>query len=252
MFKPKRAKAENVAAGVAGIPRPVQPQTIHNHAPSEVGRIFAWATVYGVGGVIGWQFLLYLVAEMGYKKPVATLGWILFGLASLLAVSFVANHFILIIRDAVIQVTEIREAARVEEARYKSLAAAQPLPGESRLTEEDSRFAALLRVVMQEAYAHLHEVGQYAHNEAKPWARRANSGRTIPGFKEPVTEAMASRVSTWLLDKAVIDKKGNINDRGYPSFAHFVTLLEEEFYTPIQVQKALSPLLRREVSFTEN
>lgn len=248
MFKTKQAKAQNAAAIPMGIPRPpVQPQTVHNHAPSEAGKTFSKLVAGLVVFFVGWQFLVNLAGEMGYRKPVATLGWVLVWVAGLLFFTYIINHILLVIKDTIIQVTEIKEAARVETARLSTIQAAQPRPGESRLTREDSKFAALLRIVMSEAYQHLNDVGQYTHNEAKPWSRRANTGKNIPGFEEPATEVMASKVSTWLLEKGVIDKNGKIDDSdgGYPSMAHFLALLEGEYYTPILVQKALPPTVDR-------
>lgn len=251
MFKPKQAKAKNAAAIPVGIPRP-QPQTVIHNAPSDAAKIFAWAVVILVSVPIAWYFIVYLVEQMGDKKPERTAAFTLAGLACLLILSRLATPFLSAIRDLIVQIVEIKEDAKVEIARQGTMKAALPLPGESRLTREDSKFAALLRVVMEEAYRHLYEDGdeaqQYGYNEAKPWSRRANAGRIIPGFEqEPVTEQMASQVSTWLLDKGVIDKKGNVNvDRGYPSLAHFIILLEREYYTPIQVQSTLSPIIQRD------
>lgn len=256
MFKKRNIKQQNTA--ILDTPRPVASPTIHNHAPSEAGKIFAWAIVYLIGGVIGWYFLLHLIESLGYKNPVRVMAYFLFGSAGLIILSIAFyNAVTRILKEYFAYQLQVEEI-RAETARSLSLMAAQPRPGESRLTEEDSKFAALLRVVMDEAYRHIYrnpnEISQYSRNEAKPWTRRANTGRVISGFSEPVTEAMASRVAPWLSEKGVIDKSGavDISDRGYPSFAHFEALLEREYYTPIQVQKALSPILRQDVGFIEN
>jgi hypothetical protein len=255
MFKKRQRQMDNTAAASVNLPRPVSSPTIHNHAPSEAARIFAWAVVYLIGALIGWFFLLYLLREMGARNPVEAIGWFLFGSAGLLIVSIavdkVATKHAALKREFLLQLEEIR----ADRDRSLALTASQPLPNESRLTEEDSKFAALLRTVMAEAYKHLDEKGQYGAKEAKPWVRRANAGKMIPGFDKPVTELMAGQVGHWLKSKGVIDVNGIINideKRGYPTLAHFVALLESEFYVPIQVNKALSPALRQEVSFIEN
>jgi hypothetical protein len=251
MFGRKRKQLENQAA-VIDLPRPSS--TIHNHAPSEAGKILAQWFVYLVLAVIGWFFLLYLVEEMGYRNPVRVMAYFLFGSAGLIILSIAFYNAVTRTLgrywDFQLQLEEIK----ADRDRSLALTASQPLPNESRLTKEDAKFAALLRIAMAEAYKHLDEVGQYGPKEAKPWSRRACKGVMVPGFSDPVTEDMASRVSTWLISKGVIDKNGTINDdreRGYPTLAHFVALLESEFYVSIQVNN-LSPSLRREVNFIEN
>lgn len=257
MFKTKRAKAENVAAAVPGVPRP-QPQTVIHQAPSEVGKIFAWAVVIVVSVPLAWYFVVYLVEEMGYRQPERTAAFTLAGLGGLLLVSRLLTPFFSAGRDLIIQIAEIRESAKVEIARLSVQAAAQPRPGESRLTEEDSLFCALLRVVMDEAYRHIYrdkdKVQQYTKSDTKPWSREPNNGRTIPGVGE-VSFKMAGKVREWLTQEGVI-RKDEVNLERFPTFAHFEQLLEEKYYTPVQVNntlKALSPTLSRQgFSFIDN
>lgn len=243
MFKRKQ-KMENGAA--LSLPRPVSSPTIHNHAPSEAGRIFAWAIVYFVGGIIGWFFLLYLVEEMGYRNPVRVIAYWLFGSVGLIVLSIAVYNGVtrILIKywDYQLQVEEIR----AETARSLSLMAAQPRPGESRLTDEDSKFAALLRIVMDEAYRHIYrnpnEVNQYTKGDTKPWSRTPNHKRQIPGFSEGVSFEMAGKVREWLTKEGVI-RRDEVNLERYPTFKHFESLLEEKFYIPIQVNSTLSPIV---------
>lgn len=250
----KRTQAENAAAIPAAIP---QTQTVINHAPSEAGKVLA----RGLTGLIvfftGWQFAVYLVGEMGYRQPVRVLGWGLFGLAGLAAlvamVHFGGTHFFLLYANYQLRAKEID----AETARSFALTAAQPRPGESRLTAEDSKFCALLRIVMDEAYRHVYrekdKVLQYTKGETKPWSRTPNQGRQIPGIEGEVSFDMAGNVRRWLTQEGVI-RKDEINLERFPTFAHFEKILEARFYTPVQVNgRPLSPaLLRSEVSFTEN
>lgn len=253
MFKTKQRQAENAVAIPAAIP-----QTVINHAPSEVGRIVAKGLM-GLGlSYAGWQFLLYLTEEgLGYRQPVRVLAWGLFGLLGLIVivgcVYFGGTHFFALWTDYNLRLAEIH----AETARSLALTAAQPRPGESRLTAEDSKFCALLRVVMDEAYRHVYrekdKVLQYTKGETKPWSRTPNQGRRIPGIEGEVSFAMAGNVRGWLTKEGVI-RKDEINLERYPKFANFEALLEARFYTPVQVNgRGLSPaLLRTEVSFTEN
>lgn len=246
----KRRQLKNQAAAI-DMPRPVSSPTIHNHAPSEAGKILAQWFVYLILGVIGWFLLLYLLREMGAKNPVEALGWFVFGSAGLLVVSIAVDKVVTkhakMKREFLLQLEEIR----ADRDRSLALTASQPLPNESRLTEEDSKFAALLRIVMAEAYKHLDEVGQYTKADVKPWSRTPNQGRQIPGFKDTVTFDMAGKVRAWLTQEGVI-RRDEINQERYPTFAHFESLLEERYYTPIRVNKALSPILRNEVNFIDN
>lgn len=256
MWRTKQAKAQNATAIPMGIPRPpVQPQTVHNHAPSEAGKTFSKLVAGLIVFFVGWQFLVYLVQEMGYRKPVATLGWALFGLVGLTVITYALNHILLVIKDTLVQITEIKESARIETARLSTIQAAQPRLGESRLTDEDSKFCALLRIVMDEAYRHIYrdpqEVQQYTKGEVKPWSRTPNQGRVIPGVKGEVSFAMAGNVRGWLGKEGVINGRDEINLERYPTFKHFERLLEQRYYTPVQVVSS-SPALRQEVNFIEN
>lgn len=258
MFKPKRVEAKNAAAIPAGIPRS-QPQTVIHNAPSDAAKIFAWAVVILVSVPIAWYFLVYLFEAMEYRKPEREAAFSLVGLAVLLILTRffgdVAERLYRARAEYNLAALEITTAARVEEARLLTLHASQPRPGESRLTEEDSLFCALLRVVMGEAYQHIYrepgQVQQYTKSDVKPWSRESNNGREIPGIGE-VSFKMAGKVRDWLTKKGVI-RKDEVNLERYRTMAHFEKLLEDRFYTPIQVNgKPLSPTLRTEVSFIEN
>jgi hypothetical protein len=251
MFKNRKRQMDNTAAASINLPRPASSPTIHNHAPSEAGKIFAWALVVFIGLVVAWFFILYLISEMGYRNPVRVMGWVLVGVSSLILVTVAVDRTITKMYGMKREYDLRLEEIRADRDRSLALTAAQPRPGESRLTGEDSKFAALLSIVMSEAYRHLDEAGQYAKSDVKPWSRTPNQGRQIPGFKDVVTFKMAGDVRQWLTQEGVI-KRDEVNLERYPSFAHFEKLLEAEFYTPIQVNKALSPALRQEVSFIDN
>lgn len=250
MFKTKQRKAENTAAAVPGIPRP--PQTIINNQASEAAVILAKGFLALILAPALWWFLLYVVREMGSRNPVRDVGYTFFGFLALLAIAYAIHlsgtHFFRLWTNYNLAALEIK----AEMARHHALTAAQPRPGESRLTEEDRKFCALLRIVMEEGYRHLEAVGQYAKSDVKPWSRTPNQKRVIPGFKGEVSFAMAGSVRGWLGNEGVINSRDEINTKRFPTFAHFEALLEERYYTPIKVQKALSPTLHQEVSFIEN
>jgi hypothetical protein len=242
--RPKKERVENVAAA-ANLPKPPQHQTVINHAPSEVGKIFAKWIVCVLSAIILWYFLLYLVEEMGYRDPVRVMGWVLVGTAGLIiltaAIYFGGTRLLLIIRDTVIQVVEINANARVESARHNALTAGAPALPAKRLTAEQMRFFENLALVMQQAYQDLADskgVGYQGGSDKRPWSKRSVLAMDPPRYGK-MPDSKAADIRTWLAEHGVIignPQNDQINTELYPTFADFQTLLKEEFDMSIVVR----------------
>lgn len=255
-FESSRKQVKNVAVG--SIPEVGGNTNIHNHGTAWPGIIFSGFVCGLIVLPVGWGVGVFLLDRAGFKNPEQALasGILILGigLPALYWGSYLLERipqmFIREVGDIKLRLAEIE----AETARAFSLTAAQPRPGESRLTDEDKRLCALLRVVMDEAYRHVYrdkdKVQQYTKSDVKPWSREPNFKRVIPGIEGEVSFNMAGNVRQWLTREGVI-RKDAINLERYQTFARFEALLEERFYTPIEV-KPLSPIvLRNEVSFTD-
>jgi hypothetical protein len=236
---------DNTAAASINLPRPVSSPTIHNHAPSEAGRIFAWAVVYLIAALIGWFFLLYLLREMGARNPVESIGWFLFGAAGLLIVSIavdkVATKHAALKREFLLQLEEIR----LEQSRNLALTAGAPALPSKRLTAEQIRLFENLALVMQKAYQDLADskgAGYQGGSDKRPWSKRSVLAMEPPRHGK-MPDSKATEIREWLAANEVIigpSQSDQINTELYPTWADFRALLEEKFNMPVKVYKGPS------------
>lgn len=241
MFKKKQV--QNTAAIPTGIPRPAPAQTVHNHAPSEAGRILAQWFVYLVLAVIGWFFIRYLVSQMGYRNPDEALGWFLFGGIALLIVTWAIDRTFIKYRKMSLDYQVVIEEIRAEAARSKALTAGSPAPTNGRLTGEQKRLYENLALVMQKAYQDLVDsqgVGYQGGGDKRPWSKRAVLAMEPPRHGK-MPESQATKIREWLVEHKVIvgdPQNDQINTEAYPAFEDFLALLHEKFNMPVVVHKA--------------
>jgi hypothetical protein len=245
MFRKRQRQMDNTAAASINLPRPVSSPTIHNHAPSEAARIFAWALVVFIGLVVAWFFVLYLISEMGYRNPVRVMGWVLAGVSSLLFATIVIDRtitkFYKMNREYAVQLEELR----LEQSRHLALTTGAPALPSKRLTAEQIRLFENLALVMQRAYQDLADskgAGYQGGSDKRPWSKRSVLAMEPPRHGK-MPDSKATEIREWLAANEVIigpSQSDQINTELYPTWADFRALLEEKFNMPVKVYKGPS------------
>lgn len=206
------------------------PKIVHQHV-HEPGRAGEYVTkfIFWIAVVLlVWPVGKFLFFKAGFRNPdQAWASVLIWAPAIFIGLLFISRRleglFDRWLTHRELMEDKLTEQLQIESRMQKSMVI------DTRQTGDQARLSALVIAIMEKAYAHLAEKGQYKGNEKLPWSRREAGAETLYslGEKEPVGEAMAIKAAHWLADRRVIAGR-QIRVGEYPNLAS----IQRALYAP--------------------
>lgn len=200
------------------------PTHIHNHEANPAMIIVAKAAIVALGILLLWPVGIFLLSKMGVRQPDQVLASIVvWGSAIVVAYLLLSRPFVDLV-DKWMAHGERVEEIKTEQLRYRQLMAGS-MATDSRALGEEQRFSALVYAVLLVAYDHQARSGWYK-GSWRPWSRRAAGSQILYslGEREPVGEAMGSKVKSFLEENHIVEDDQLNLDR-FPDLASCQRLL---------------------------
>lgn len=191
----------NAAAATIENPQPSKTMIINQNEPGKAGSILALGAIALVFGFVLWHAALYVLDEMGFRNPVAALGWGVFYLVIILALVWLpAKAMEKIVAMGLSAWKEARQAeneTKIQLERIRLQLAQSTTIGTTRTLEGDSRKADIIQAILALAYDFIETYERnFTHNDAKPWTWSTAKGLEVNG--QPITESEARQIKYWL------------------------------------------------------
>ena len=214
----------------AGNPQPPPgPTHIHNHTPGASGEI--WAKILGaiVLVILAWFALVFLADQAGVRRPTEVVAQGLFWAGGLAFAAWLLNHIIGDHLDRWYDHREAIEEQRTNQMRYRQLLAGS-MATDSRALGDEKRLAALIYLVMHDAYDYLARNRKF-RGTWRPWSRRSAGDYVLMvlGEETPVGEEFGSRVRPFLATAGIITPDDQVNQKHFPDLGSVQRVL----YQPV-------------------
>lgn len=222
--------------------------TVNQHEASRAGETLATGALILAGAFILWHVSIYVLSEMGFRKPVSTLGWGAFYLLVILAIVWLPakalEKMVGMGLAAWKEGKQIESETRIQIQRLQlQLAQSTPI-GTTRTLENDGRKADIIQAILAQAYDFIetHE-RNFTHNDAKPWTWNTAKGQEVNG--KAITEAEARQIKYWLQQMDFVDGD-QVNLERYPDMNAVNKYLRMTFELPIVYKPRSLPSSRED------
>jgi len=198
---------------------PPGPTHIHNHTPGQAGEVWARLTGGIAVVVLAWFGLIFLAGQAGVDRPTEVVAQGIFWVGGILAMIWLLGRALGEHLDRWYAHREAIEEQRTNQMRYRQLLAGSAATDSRRLGDE-KRLAALVYLVMLDAYDYLARNRKF-RGVWRPWSRRSAGAYTLISLGEtsPVGEEFGARARPVLANAGIITEDDQIDQKHFPDIA---------------------------------